>query len=174
MKGVSHLDEANEPKNLDIFQHIKLNLKNASSNCPCENTEQFYCIPCKISTCSGCTLAGHQRHILIKKREYDLTQSKVDSLFEDFDTFIKDTPLLNDSPSVKATALQQVDDFISLIHQKLEQYRERKHKEIETMFKEMQPNTDKLKAQAQKAKSNLKDYVDSTRNSTEMMIVPIR
>ena len=163
MKGVSQLDEANEPKNLDIFQHIKLNLKNASSNCPCENTEQFYCIPCKISTCSGCTLAGHQRHILIKKREYDLTQNKVDSLFDDFDSFIKDTPLLNDSSSVKAVTLQQVDDFISLIHHKLEQYRERKHKEIETMFKEMQPNTEKLKAQAQKAKSNLKGYVDKHR-----------
>ena len=160
MKGVSHLDEATEPKNLDIFQHIKLNLKNASSNCACENTEQFYCIPCKLSTCSACTLTGHQRHMLVKKREYMLTPSKVDALFEDFDMFIRQTPLLNDSTAVKAATIKHVDEFIALIHQKLEQYRERKYKEIEMMFKEMQPNTEKLKAQAHKAKSNLQSYVD--------------
>ena len=160
MKGVSHLDEATEPKNLDIFQHIKLNLKNASSNCSCENTEQFYCIPCKLSTCSACTLAGHQRHMLVKKREYMLTPSKVDSLFEDFDTFIKQTPLLNDSTAVKAATIKHVDEFIAAIQQKLEQYRERKYKEIEMMFKEMHTNTEKLKAQANKAKGNLQGYVD--------------
>ena len=154
------IDEATEPKTLDIFHHIKLTLKNSSSNCSCENTTQFYCIPCKVSTCSKCSLASHQRHILLKKNNFELSENKVTSLFNSFDALIKQTPLLNEPNTVKANSLKQIDDFISSIIDKLNQYRERKYKEINTMFNEMKPNSDKLKHQIQIAQNNLKKYVD--------------
>ena len=143
------VDEVTEPKTLDIFQHIKLTLKNSSSNCPCEKTTQFYCIPCKVSTCSKCSLASHQRHILLKKNNFELSENKVNSLFNSFNALIKQTPLLNEPNAVKASSLKHIDDFISSLMEKLNRYRERKYNEINVMFNEMKPNSDKLKTQIQ-------------------------
>ena len=154
------VDEATEPKTLDIFQHIKLTLKNSSSNCSCENTNQFYCIPCKVSTCSRCSLASHQRHILLKKNNFELSENKIKSLFNSFNALIKHTPLLNEPNTVKANSLKQIDNFISSLMEKLNEYRERKYNEINTMFNEMKPSSDKLKTQIQIAQNNLKKYVD--------------
>ena len=167
------IDEATEPKTLDIFHHIKLTLKNSSSNCSCENTTQFYCIPCKVSTCSKCSLASHQRHILLKKNNFELSENKVTSLFNSFDALIKQTPLLNEPNTVKANSLKQIDNFISSIIDKLNQYRERKYKEINTMFNEMKPNSDKLKHQIQIAQNNLKKYVKKIIISTSCSLLHV-
>ena len=48
-KNKIKIEELIEPKeqtkNLDIFQHLKTNLQNTNTNCTCENTEKYYCIP---------------------------------------------------------------------------------------------------------------------------------
>ena len=54
------------PKRLDIFQHLKLSLRNSEFNCKCPGAYPvYYCIPCKVSICEHCGLEDHKKHILI-------------------------------------------------------------------------------------------------------------
>ena len=55
MKG---LELSDGTVKLDIFQHLKLGVQNKEKNCKCANDieKKFYCIPCKISCCTKCTL----------------------------------------------------------------------------------------------------------------------
>ena len=59
----SQEDNPTIPKNLDIFQHLKLNIKNELENCKCQSDNTFYCIPCKVSVCERCNLDNHRKHI---------------------------------------------------------------------------------------------------------------
>ena len=47
-----------DPIKLDIFQHMRIGIKNKEENCFCENDIKnlYYCIPCKISCCNKCSL----------------------------------------------------------------------------------------------------------------------
>ena len=49
-----------ETVKLDIFQHMRIGLKNKDINCCCDNElfNLYYCIPCKVSCCDKCFLMG--------------------------------------------------------------------------------------------------------------------
>ena len=59
-----NLELSNGAVKLDVFQHLKLGVQNKDKNCKCDNSidKKFYCIPCKISCCTKCTLEEHKMH----------------------------------------------------------------------------------------------------------------
>ena len=77
---LSDLDIPPETVRLDIFQHMRIGLKNKDLNCFCENDlyNLFYCIPCKVSCCTKCTLPEHFSHLLIQKEKYSLKPAEID------------------------------------------------------------------------------------------------
>ena len=76
-------DVQSGPKRLDIFQHLKLSLRNSEFNCKCPNAYPvYYCIPCKVSICENCGLNDHRKHILINKDNYHMTPETVNKMFE--------------------------------------------------------------------------------------------
>ena len=61
--------QENDSKKIDIFQHLRINLKTSKTTCSCDNINSLYCIPCKISVCSKCNYNEHKNHILISKKD---------------------------------------------------------------------------------------------------------
>ena len=76
-----------EPVKLDIFQHMRIGVKNKEDNCFCENdlNKLYYCIPCKISCCKKCSLQEHSSHLLIQKNKYFLNPPQINASFNSFE-----------------------------------------------------------------------------------------
>ena len=130
-------NESSTTKNLDIFQHLKTNLTNKNINCSCENTEKFYCIPCKVSVCEKCFLKDHQNHFLIKMNDYNFTTSKIEELFQPLELFINSNPFLFNPTSIKEELINKVNLFVDELNQKIEQFQKEKFDEINIFLKDL-------------------------------------
>lgn len=77
----SSLQVSPETVRLDIFQHMRIGIKNKEYNCLCENNldNLYYCIPCKVSCCTKCSLPEHSTHLLLQKEKYSLKPPQVDA-----------------------------------------------------------------------------------------------
>ncbi len=78
------LELSNGTIKLDIFQHLRYGVQNKEKSCLCDNNieKKFYCIPCKISCCTKCTLEEHKLHLLIGKGDFNMQPSKVQKSFQ--------------------------------------------------------------------------------------------
>lgn len=152
-------ENSSAPKNLDIFQHLKLNIKNELENCKCQGSEKFYCIPCKVSVCDQCDLDSHRKHILIKKNDFTLDDKKIDQLYEPIETFVSTNQILSQSNTVKQGLLEKIDDFINDMNEKINRFKTEKYKEVEQLFNSLNSNSSSLKNKVKNSKNNLKNYL---------------
>ena len=69
--------EEEPPRAIDIFQHLRLNLKNNSINCGCTILPDLYCIPCKTTVCKRCNYSFHKTHLVVSKRNAELNEEDI-------------------------------------------------------------------------------------------------
>ena len=156
-------NESSTTKNLDIFQHLKTNLTNKNINCSCENTEKFYCIPCKVSVCEKCFLKDHQNHFLIKMNDYNFTTSKIEELFQPLELFINSNPFLFNPTSIKEELINKVNIFIDDINIKFEKFKKEKYNEINIFFEGLKNVSNKLKDEVNNIQKNLNNYIQTNK-----------
>lgn len=87
----SSLQVSPETVRLDIFQHMRIGIKNKEYNCLCENNldNLYYCIPCKVSCCTKCSLPEHSTHLLLQKEKYSLKPPQVDASFSSIENILE-------------------------------------------------------------------------------------
>ena len=150
-------------KKIDIFQHLKLNIRNEFENCKCLNTQQFYCIPCKTSICKNCTYDEHKTHILINKQDYTLSHKKIKEIFDNYDSFVASHELLSQCDAVKSSLQNEIDAFVESIITKLNKFKANKYQEIDTLFGNLPHNAEQLQKNITKTKSNLSNYLEKNK-----------
>ena len=93
--NLNDLSLTNGTVKLDIYQHLRAGVQNKEKNCKCPNTieKMFYCIPCKISCCTKCTLAEHRGHLLIAKADYDMQEKTIQKSFQSVEELLENDPL---------------------------------------------------------------------------------
>ena len=151
-------------KNIDIYQHLKINHNKYLSNCTCLNSEKYYCIPCKISVCNKCHLDLHQKHIIVKIKDYILNSNKIDELFYPFEQYINTTNLIDDPIKVKENIIHNLNDFINSLNEKINTYKLKKTEEIDKIFDKIIENVNLLKSSTISIKKNLNDFIEKNKN----------
>ena len=152
-----------DSKKIDIFQHLKLNLKNEKENCKDNNRIAMYCIPCKVSICDKCKLEEHQKHILISKSQFDFNEATIDEIYNQIIKAVSSDQLFIDYKPIQNQLIEQVDKMIESLQKKLEKLKEIKTKEIIAMFNGFTSNVNNLKQRIEKARTDLKQYYQKNR-----------
>ena len=157
----SSQDASSLPKKIDIFQHLKLSLRNSELNCKCPNAYPvYYCIPCKQSVCTECGYDDHIKHILIRKDEFNLCSESINRSFEPAMDYLNNTPLFMNYKSTQQELLNGIDDVVKHIQDKLNAFKNAKYKEVNKLFDNFQRRVDETKKKITDAKQDITKYMD--------------
>jgi hypothetical protein len=128
--------EEEENQQFDLYDHLKVNIKEFEKNCKDKPKESFsfYCLPCKTSICNECNYESHKTHYLVKKINYSLEKDTFSKIFEEAESEILSNELMTSSSFLKEKLKQIVIEQIDKMHQKLEEIKQKKLIEIENLF----------------------------------------
>lgn len=158
MDPISEQIQESDTKTIDIYQHLKLNLKNTLPICDCETLPTLYCIPCKVSVCQKCTYENHRNHLLISKENSEINETEVDSMFQKTEDNFTTSEIFSDYERQKQNLIDEVERTCENLIQKILQMKKSKLDEIEHMFDNLHKNVDGLRQQINYTKKQLKDY----------------
>ncbi len=127
-------DEFRNQKNFDLFTHLKSNLQNLEYNCNDRTKTKIYCFECRASSCSMCGISNHSGHQFVIKNKCILDEANVEKIFCEVEKELSDEMFSNIS-SFKQTLTDSVNKYIDRIINILEDVKNKKHKEIENIFK---------------------------------------
>ena len=154
-------DVQSGPKCLDIFQHLKLSLRNSEFNCRCPNAYPvYYCIPCKVSICENCGLNDHRRHILINKNNYHMTPETVNKMFEPAEQFLETSELFTNYEKERQELIKNVENIVTVLQSEIEEFKKEKLREIDLMFENFQKNVTNTKQRIEATKGQINKYLD--------------
>lgn len=156
---VNEEPETQVPKKIDIFQHLKISLGNSEQNCKCDNSNSYYCVPCKVSVCSNCNLADHLKHTLIKKADYKLNDENINKMFLPALSYIKTAPIYTNTKKAKENLLGHVDDLINELQNKIKRFKDKKVQEIEGMFNVFEKNSANTLSKINQTQDKIKKYL---------------
>ena len=107
-----NLELSNGTIKLDIFQHLKLGVLNKEKNCKCDNNieAKFYCIPCKISCCTKCTLEEHKMHLLVAKGDFDMQPKQIQKSFHALEDFMEKDELFRNVEQKRQELIKEVEN----------------------------------------------------------------
>ena len=108
-----HHDET--PQNIDIYQHLKLNMKNTKPICECTSLPSLYCIPCKVSVCQKCTYDIHSKHLIVSKKSAEMSNDNVDAYFNEIENVIDNDNIYRNCLSIKQTLIDNVNEELEKI-----------------------------------------------------------
>ena len=150
-------------KKIDIYQHLKLGIKNQFKNCKDNNDNVMYCIPCKISCCPECTLEEHKNHILISKSRYSLNEKNIDYIYDKLKEKIDDNDIFTNYQDVQNKLINQIEDMISKLKNQIEKLKNLKIKEMNNVFENFGKTINGLKNKIDKSKNDLKNYLSKNK-----------
>ncbi len=104
-------DYLSEVKKIDIYQHLKFNMKNEDKICKENNLESMYCIPCKFSKCEKCGLDKHLNHILLDKKKYQLIEKNLDNMINQIEVKISSYNLAQNFKPVKEKIINKISEM---------------------------------------------------------------
>ena len=156
----SSLQVSPETVRLDIFQHMRIGIKNKEYNCLCENNldNLYYCIPCKVSCCTKCSLPEHSTHLLLQKEKYSLKPPQVDASFSSIENILEKEELFQNLQQRRKELLKEIDITCEKINALVVEWREKKHKEINELFDELMANIEDLDSRKMEAKQLLNNF----------------
>ena len=156
--------ESKNMKYIDIYLHLKTNIKNNPNLiCQCNTKDKYYCIPCKTTCCSLCNLNQHQDHIIINMREYFLNSDNINKIFKSFSKNIKKSELILKSDELKVDLIKYIDETVDEIISKLEKFRKRQKEDIEKIFKNFEINKNMMFENIDDIHMQLNDYVNKNK-----------
>ena len=149
-----------EPVKLDIFQHMRIGIKNKEENCFCENdiNKLYYCIPCKISCCDNCSLQEHSSHLLIQKDKYFLNTPQINSAFNSFEEMLKFNDLYKNIQQRRAELINEIDLTCKKIIKLVEEWKQNKIKEINDLFDDIIGNIRDINQKKSESKKLLNNF----------------
>ena len=151
-------------KYIDILFHLKENMKNTSSKkCSCNTDDKYYCIPCKITCCSLCSLKEHESHIVINIKEYFLDMNNINKLFNNFSENITKSELVKNPNDIRQKIIKYIDVTIDEIINELNLYRKKQKENIENIFKAFDKNKNSMKENIDNIHLKLNEYVNKTK-----------
>ena len=155
-------------KKIDIFTHLKLGIQNTRKNCGCvhdtgKETNEYYCIPCKLSCCPKCTLSQHQKHLLIKKSKYKISKNNINAVFEPIDYILENNSLFTDSSLEKNQLLKEVDDTYNKLIEVLKEWKEFKEQEISNLFESLNKQIEEVNKKKEEAKKTLMEFINTNK-----------
>jgi hypothetical protein len=155
-------------KKIDIFTHLKLGIQNTRKNCGCvhdtgKETNEYYCIPCKLSCCPKCTLSQHQKHLLIKKSKYKINKNSINAFFEPIDYILENNSLFTDSSLEKNQLLKEVDDTYNKLIEVLKEWKEFKEQEISNLFESLNKQIEEVNKKKEEAKKTLMEFINTNK-----------
>ena len=155
-----NIELANRKVKLDIYQHLKIGLSNREKNCQCDTpaSEIYYCIPCKISCCSKCTLLEHKSHILVKKSDFTLIQRNIEKSFENYDDIIEKEDLLNNLEKKREELNNDINKTSNEIFKIVNDWKNKRLEEIKDIFDEFSKNLKKMNDKEKECKIGLKNF----------------
>ena len=69
---------------INIYEHMQLNILNQDKNCCDKEEDTYYCIECKKSTCDKCDKQTHINHKMIRKSAiYNLDSNFLQDIIRD-------------------------------------------------------------------------------------------
>ena len=162
----SNLSSENKSfKYIDIYLHLKTNMKNNSLNCKCESEKEdkYYCIPCKITCCPLCTLKKHQNHILINMKENYLDMNNLNLIFNNVTANIKKSRLISNSDNLKQKLEKYIDNLVDNMIEKLNKYRKHQKDVIEKIFQSFGKNKIIMEKNIDGIKNQLNDFIQKNK-----------
>ena len=149
-----------EPVKLDIFQHMRIGVKNKEDNCFCENdlNKLYYCIPCKISCCKKCSLQEHSSHLLIQKNKYFLNPPQINASFNSFEEMISNDDLFKNTQQKRAELISEIDSTCRKIEKLLNDWKQNKIKEVNELFDDLIGNIRDINQKKEEAKKLLNNF----------------
>ena len=151
---------SHEPVRLDIFQHMRIGVKNREDNCFCENdlNKLYYCIPCKISCCNNCSLQEHSSHLLIQKNKYFLNPPQINASFNSFEEMISNDNLFKNIQKKRAELISEIDSTCKKIEKLVNDWKQNKIKEINELFDDLISNIRDINQKKEEAKKLLNNF----------------
>ena len=154
-------------KSIDVYQHLRRNILDPKINCKETLSEEiYYCITCKQSTCEQCSLAKHQNHKIYPKLYF---YSYNDNFFDEVQSILKESYKINDS---KDSYILLIEAQANELHNKIEDIKESKIKEINANFrkaikciKELENNTNEIKKQFETFYKKHNDFFNIVKNN---------
>jgi len=155
-----------EPVKLDIFQHMRIGIKNKEDNCFCENdlNKLYYCIPCKISCCEKCSLEEHSSHLLIQKDNYFLNTPQINSSFSSFEEMLEKDDLFKNIQQKRAELINEINLTCKKIEKLVEEWQQNKINEINDLFDDLMGNIKDMNQRKIEAKKALNNFGNKHKN----------
>ena len=156
----SSLQVSPDTVKLDIFQHMRIGVKNKEQNCFCESDIEniYYCIPCKISCCPKCSLAEHSTHLLIKKDKYSLKTPQIEASFSKIENLLEKNDLFKNIQEKRKELINEIDITCQKIETLVNEFKEKRYKEINDLFDELISNIQDLNKQKYDSKKLLNNF----------------
>ena len=156
----SKLQMCSEAVKLDIFQHMRIGVKNKDMNCICENNLEslYYCVPCKVSCCPKCSLQDHSTHLLIQKEKYFLKPKQLDASFGSIENILEKHELYKNIEGKRKELINEVEMTCQKIIDLANEWKEKKYKETNELFDELKNNIKDINLKKQDAKKLLNTF----------------
>ena len=156
----SKLQMCSEAVKLDIFQHMRIGIKNKDMNCICENNLEslYYCVPCKVSCCPKCSLQDHSTHLLIQKEKYFLKPKQLDASFGSIENILEKHELYKNIEGKRKELINEVEMTCQKIIDLANEWKEKKYKETNELFDELKNNIKDINLKKQDAKKLLNTF----------------
>lgn len=144
---------------LDVFQHMRVGVNNRNLNCICDNSldKLFYCVPCKVSCCTKCTLPDHKPHLLIKKDDYDLKPDKIQKSFDSIENTLEGD-LYKNLEDKRRELLNEIEETYQKIENLAAKWRDEKMAEINGLLDDLTKKIQEIDKKKKDVKRTLNDF----------------
>ena len=151
-------------KYIDILFHLKENIKNNIYKiCSCNSKNKYYCIPCKLTCCSLCSLEKHESHNIININEFLLDEKNINKIFNNFSNNIKKSQLIKNSNDIRQKLNKYIDITIDEIINKLNIFRKKQKNDIDNIFNNFDINKNTMMENINNMHVKLNEYINKTK-----------
>ena len=151
-------------KYIDILFHLKENIKNNIYKiCSCNTKNKYYCIPCKLTCCSLCSLEKHESHNIININEFLLDEKNINKIFNNFSNNIKKSELIKNSNDIRQKLNKYIDITIDEIINKLNIFRKKQKNDIDNIFNNFDINKNTMMENINNIQAKLNEYINKTK-----------
>ena len=158
------LNDNQNIKYIDILFHLKENIKNNIYKiCSCDSKNKYYCIPCKLTCCSLCSLEKHESHNIININEFLLDEKNINKIFNNFSNNIKKSELIKNSNDIRQKLNKYIDITIDEIINKLNIFRKKQKNDIDNIFNNFDINKNTMMENINNIHVKLNEYINKTK-----------
>lgn len=150
-------------KDFDLYTHMKCNLKNTTNICEIHDSIfTTYCVTCRRSICEVCRDSYHTSHQCIEKNEVCIKNKDLtNKIFQEIDRILKDSEIFKQPQKILMETKNTITSEFDMIFNKLNDLKQRRLNEVDSMFKFNIQDTNKLNLFIAKSKQKVLEFLDS-------------